>query len=353
MEDFVYNFILIVLPILIFGFFLLIAILITNRVKYDSSLPKIKIAKVKIDVFLTRIVFSSFDEAHFTTEINQFKKEIPFKENWCKKILLDDIVFFKLNLKGDVTNTFHHLYEQFNLFKYTRKLLHSKKYYLVCLGMYHLEALDYKKGKKYIVPFFNHKNRILDSSAYLTSFSLEPEKLASFIDYSMPISIAGEINIMNILHQKKPPMPLNIRDWINAKNPSIVKLGIKLMVFYNYTNENQNIMKLLKHEENAIRFEVIVAAKELFILEAEPFLIEQFDHEDKKNQSEIFNTLASIGTEESEQFISNLLTKSIDNDIKLEAVFCLNKINPAYFETVFTDNPEIRKMANHVKIPYI
>ncbi|HEX9150927.1 MAG TPA: HEAT repeat domain-containing protein [Flavobacterium sp.] len=302
---------------------------------------------------MTSLVFSSDDETELASKINDFKKEIPLKKRWCKKIVLNGIIFLKRNLKGDITNTSHFIYEQFDLFDHTRSLLKSRKKYLICLGMYHLEALEYNKGKNYITPFLNHKNRTLNSSAYLTLISLEPENLNLLLDYPKSILLAGEINIMNIVHQKKLPIPAKLKDWIQSKNPSIVRLGIKLMAYYNYTNENQAIVNHLKSDDEKVRHEVIVAVRHLFILDTEKILIEQFDKEDKKNKIEILNTLASIGGEESEQFIASLLTKSNDSDIKLKAVYSLSKMNSVYFENKFIENPEIIQMIKHVKIPSI
>jgi hypothetical protein len=348
-----HYFIRIILAVLILFFLTLISILILNRLLYHLAAPKINSIKTKVDDFLTSLVFSGDEQAELASKINDFKKEIPFKKKWCKKIVLNGIIFLKCNLKGDITNTSHFIYEQFDLFNYTRSLLKSKKNYLICLGMYHLEALEYHKGKNYVTPFLNHKNRILNSSAYLTLIALEAENLNLLFDYPKTILLAGEINVMNMVHQKKPPIPIKLKDWIQSENPSVVRLGIKLMTYYNYTNETKTIVKLLKSDDEAVRHAVIVAVRQLFIIDTEKTLMDQFDKDSKKNKIEILNTLAAVGTEESEEFMASLLTTSIDSDIKLKAVYSLSKMNSMYFEDKFIENPEILKMIKHVKIPSI
>jgi hypothetical protein len=353
MDVYIYYFVLIVLPLLIGSFTLLIVVLILNRFRYDLFKPKFESVKNKIDSFLTTMIFSPFDEDNFIVEIEQFKKEIPFEKRWCKKLLLNEIIFLKLNLKGDVTNTFHFLYEKFDLFEHTKKLLKSNLFYLKCLGMYQLESLEYHEGISYITPLLNHKNRSVKSSAFLTLISLEPDKLETLINFSHQITIAEEINIMDILHQKKTKIPANLSKWIRSKNTSIIKLGIKLMMFYNYTNENETILKLLKHPDKSVRLDAITAIKFLFIYEAESTLIEQFEFEDTQNKLEIFNTLSGIGMTDSENFITQLLENKTDENIKLEAVYCLNKINPHYFEDHFLNNEDVQLMVKHVKTPYL
>ncbi|MFC3333602.1 HEAT repeat domain-containing protein [Flavobacterium palustre] len=342
----------IILPILGLAFLVLTILLILNRFFINLREPKINAVKTKIDDFLTTLVFSSYDDTELASEIENFKKEIPFDKRWCKKIVLNKIIFLKRNLKGDIVKISHFIYEQFDLFNYSISLLKSKKKYLNCLGMYHLKALEYHKGKNYVTPFLNHKNRILNSSAYLTIISLEPENLGLLYNYQKPIYLAGEINIMNIVHQKKPPVPSNLKDWIHSPNPSVVRLGIKLMAFYNYTNENQSIAAHLKSDDEKIRFAVIGAIRQLFLFDTEKNLIELFSSETKTNQIEILKTLAVIGGEDAEEFINSLLKESIDSDIKLRAVKSLSKMNSTYIENII-GNHEIIKMIQHVKIPSI
>ncbi|MGM8362221.1 HEAT repeat domain-containing protein [Flavobacterium sp. ARAG 55.4] len=265
---------------------------------------------------------------------------------------MNKIIFLKRNLKGDIIKTSHLIYEQFDLFNYTVSLLKSRKKYLIPLGMYHLKALEYNKGKSFVTPFLNNKDRILNSSAYLTLISLEPENLGLFYNYQKPVFLAGEINIMNIIHQKKPPIPSNLKDWIHSQNPSVVRLGIKLMAFYNYTNENQSIVALLKSDDEKIRFAAICAIGQLFILDTEKNLIEVFENETKNNQIEILKTLTIVGGEVAEEFICGLLKESIDSDIKLTAVRSLSKMQSGHIEN-FIGNHEISKMIQHVKIPSI
>jgi hypothetical protein len=342
-----------ILLFLILLFLILIILLITNRLRYESYKSRIKSTKTKIDIFLTSLLFSFSDEEGIKSEIEQFKKEIPFEKKWCKKIILNEIIYLNQNLKGEITNNIHLIYEQFDLFNYTLKFLSNKKWYVKSLGIYQLQTLEYTKGQSYVRPYLNHKNKILVSNAYFGLISLASDNLEFLGDYPNSISLKSEIKIMDILHSKKPPMPTNLKEWINSENPSVVKLGVKFMVFYNYLKETQHILNLLKSEDKTIRHEVIVAVNDLLIIGAEQVLIDQFDKEEKANKIEILKSLSAIGTKETEKFISDLLINSIDKDVKLEAVYTLNKINANYFENAFEGNSEITKMVKHVKDPYI
>lgn len=69
-----------ILLFLVFILLILIITLITNRLRYESYKSRIKLSKTKIDVFLTSILFSSLDQEGIKSDINQFKKEIPFEK---------------------------------------------------------------------------------------------------------------------------------------------------------------------------------------------------------------------------------------------------------------------------------
>lgn len=347
----------IILLALSFLFLILVILLITNRMRYESYKSRIKSTRSKIDAFLTTLLFSFTDEESIIAEIQSFKEQIPFEKRWCKKIILNEIISLNQNLKGEITKNIHLIYEQFDLFNYTLTFLNHKKWYVKSLGIYQLQTLEYSKGQSYVRPYLNHPNKILVSNAYFGLISLASDNLDFLNNYPDSISLKNEIKIMDILHSKKPPIPTNLKDWIKSKNPSVVKLGIKFMVFYNCFNDTQLILNLLHSDDKTIRHEVIIAVHDLFIIGAEKVLIDQFPKEEKENQIAILKSLSAIGTKTTENFINDLLKYSEDKDVKLEAVYTLNKINSHYFENEFgidfTGNDEISKMEKHVKDPYI
>lgn len=353
MEAFIDIVIHVLVPLIVITFIALVVILISNRVIYEILKFKIKVAKAKVDIFLTSLVFSPFDEALFSQAIDDFKKRIPFKKNWCKGLILNEIINLKQNLKGDTSSNLHFIYEAFNLDDFSLKMIKSHQWYIKSEGIYHFNALEYSKGEKYVIPYLKHHNKILSTNAYIALIALTANKLDFLIDYSEQLSLTSEIKIMDILHSRKPPMPTNLKDWIKSSNPSTVKLGIKFMVYYNYTINTDDFAKLLNSNNEAIKNEAIIATRNLFIEGAESLLINQFAYERKRNKIEILNSLAAIGTKMAMSFLSELLITETDTDLKLATVYALNAIEINYFENNFLDNQEIIKMVQHVKDPYI
>ncbi|HEU4496468.1 MAG TPA: HEAT repeat domain-containing protein, partial [Flavobacterium sp.] len=134
---------------------------------------------------------------------------------------------------------------------------------------------------------------------------------------------------------------------------SIVKLGLRIMVFYNESGYPQDIVDLYNSEDESVRKEAIMASGELFISGAEDELISRFERETKPNQIEILKTLAAIGTEASENFLNQILGQRLDPDIKLVAAYSLNAVNPGCFKNLENYTDAVRKMVLQVKDPHI
>ena len=353
MEGFINFVIHILVPFMLVVFLTIVTILILNRSIHEYYKFKIKVTKAKIDVFLTTVIFSDIDEAALSFQIEQFKHRIPFEKNWCKEILLDELINVMQNLKGDSTRHIHFMYEQFGLFEYSVSLFKSPDWYVKSIPIYHFQALQYPKGESYIIPYITHTNKTLSTNAYIALISLTMDKLDFLIDYPYHISMTSQIKVMDILHSRRPNPPANLGQWILSSNRSIVRLGIKFMVFYNDNNHTGNLIKLLDSPEKKIRHEIIIAARHLFIDDAEHLLINLFEKENKKNQIEILTTLALVGGQPSQKFMADQLDTIEDVDVKLAAVCSLNTLNSNYFHQHFQENQEVMQMLKHFNDPYI
>lgn len=338
---------------LVIAFLLLVVLLVFNRLNYEIFSYQKKKAKVKIGAFLTSLIFSDLKREDYAIQIEAFKKTDLFEKKWYKKLVLNDLITLKQNLKGDVTQNIHFIYEQFGLFELSLTYIKSKNWYIKCIGIYHFQALEYIKAEHLIRPYLNSKNKILSANAFIALVSLSSERLDFLVDYENEITLTSEIKTMNILHSKKPPMPQNLNDWIKAPNLAIVRLGLKFMVHYNYLGADKEILLLLNTNNKELRHEVFVTASELFIEGAEEALIVQFEKEQKKNRIAILNTLGEIGTEISNAFLIKLIHSRTENEIKMTAIKGLNKLNPEFLNSNFYDSDKIQRMIKHVKDPYL
>lgn len=121
------------------------------------------------------------------------------------------------------------------------------------------------------------------------------------------------------------------------------------MVFYNYRNKSAEIIKLLNHEHKALRTDVIIAIRELFLYEAEDELLSIINYETRDTQIEILETLAVIGTKKTIAFLRNKIPKQEIKDVKLKMVFCYNNLDSKGVDKLGLQDPDTQKMINHIR----
>ncbi|MCX2678410.1 HEAT repeat domain-containing protein [Galbibacter sp. EGI 63066] len=325
------------IPLLSTSFLLLFFILFISRILFEKQQRKKNAVGDKIDTFLITHVFG-FDDSDplFIEHAKTLTSEIPFNEKWCKEFFITKLI----NLKHDVKSASFQilkLYEALDLYKHSIELIRNRRWYQKGIGFYHFQALGFTSGIKYIKPYMHHKNEKLRSNAYTALLYLTEEPMDFLSEYHRPILKASEHKVINILYEKKPTLPLpgNIDQWLEVKNESIVRLGIKIMVFHNYIGASEKLIALLASPNRSIRREAIEAIEELYLFEAENDVLELFKTStSKREQKLILNTLSVIGSKLTINFIADLLKDPlITSDIKLQAVKCIKELDASYLNT--------------------
>jgi hypothetical protein len=348
----------VLIPFLVIAIFSMILLLILNRYFSDQVSDQKDVVEEEINDFLTEIIFSNDTIINTREKINAFKKGEIYKNKWCKYHILDKLIHIKQNIKDINPNLILNIYRQFDLNKYSLKLIKNRKWYNKSLGFYHYTSLDYKIKKGYIKPYLNSKNRYLKSNALISLISLSDDKFNVLNNFKEKISTADEIKIIDIIYNKKSTIPVTIKSWLNNSNNSIVILAIKLIIRYRESFTNSQIKYLLFNVNVDIRREIILAVRELLIVDANDLLIDHYGVEtDIKNKVSILKTLGIIGDHETKKFIISLLDKEADLDVKFEIVNAVNKIDKTFFNHFElrdeSENEVLNKIILHVKNPYL
>lgn len=342
-----------IIPLLLISTVLSTLVLLSKRIYYEYNKPYRQAVTNKAEIFLTEMILSKPNEETINKKLLQFKKEIPLHKSWCKELVINDMIRFKHSLKGKASEPILFFYQALNLNKYSARLIRDFRSYNKCEGFYHFQALDYKKGNSIIKPYLKHPNIVIRSNANMAFLSLSENYMESFKELPSTISHLYTIKIMDLLHEKKFPIPKNIDQWIETNNNSITKLGLKIMVFYNYRNKASEIIALIQNEDDSLKKEAIIAIRELFLTEAKEDLIVLFNKVSIEIQLEILDTLKVIGDEAVVSFLENEIQIQSDKDLKLKAVDCLNEINKTVLDTVAATDYDTMKMTKHVREIYL
>lgn len=349
----------IAVPFLGFIIILLTFILIIHRYGFEKKLILKKELDIKTDNFLTELLFSDYSMEDIYEKIKVYKEDVLFKKKWYRGLILNKIISIKQNINGINPNLILIIYKSFGFHHYSKKLILNNRWENKLLGIYHYQILEYKIKTGYIRPYVNnHKNKFLNSNALIAMIILSDEKFELLANYQKKISRADEIKILDIIYNKKSPLPKKIEDWIESDNSSIVRLAIKLMVRYRESLTNTQISSLLNNPDVSVRKETTQAIRYLFIAEANPVLINHYLHEDnKRNKISILKTFGIIGNQETIDFLSPILLEEKDLEIKFEMVSAVNAIDSTYFKNFKTENEIENEIINrillHVTNPYL
>lgn len=348
-----------IIPFLLFLIVLLVILLIANRYGFEKKLILKKEVEVKINDFLTEIIFSDYTPKETKEKINLFKEqEVPFRKKWCKAIILNNIITVKRNINGVNPNQMLLIYKYFGFHAYSDKLIRSSNWENKLLGIYHYQILEYKIKTGHIRPNIYVKNKFLKSNALIAVISLSDEKFEFLSKYQKKISTADELKILDIIYQKKSALPKNINDWIHNKNSSIVTLAIKLMVRYRESLTIDQIKHLLTNPNDRVRKETLSAIRTLYTIEASDILIDYYKAEtNKRNKISTLKTMSVIGDNETKDFIASIMTQEKDLEVKFEMINCIIKIDKTFFDTYKSDdiseNEVVNRIILHVNNPHL
>lgn len=348
----------IIIPFLLIVIISFVILLIVNRYGFEKKIIIKNEVDIKINDFLTEIIFSNYDSKHIKEQIKLFKEEVPFKKKWCKGIILNKIITIKRNINGVNPHQMLLIYKYFGFHDYSKKLIRSRSWENKLLGIYHYQILEYKIKTGYIRPNIYVKNKFLKSNALIAVISLSDQKFDFLSNYEKQISYADELKILDIIHQKKSALPKKINEWLYNKNSSVVILAIKLMIRYRETLTIDQISHLLNNTNSKVRRETYLVIRNLYIIEANELLINHYPKEtDKRNKISVLKTMGAIGDNDTKDFALSILLAEADLEIKFEIVNCINKIDATFFNTYKTEdaseNEIIKRIVLHVNNPYL
>ncbi|OHT45501.1 HEAT repeat domain-containing protein [Flavobacterium tructae] len=337
------------IPLFVFTSLALALALILKRIHYQYTLPYRHHIVRKSEIFLTEITLSKPEESILKYKIAKFRSEIPIHKTWCKEMLIDDMIRMKSNLKGKTAKNILIIYKQLGLNHYSASLLRDFRKYKKCDGIYHFQALGYKPGITQIQKYLFHPNKVIRSNANIAYLILTKGDWQAVNKIPVKVSISTTIKIMDVLHSQNIPIPPDIELWIESDNPTILKLAVMTMVFYNYRNRSGDIIKLLKHENKNLRTDVIIAIRDLYLYEAEEDLLLQFKQESIELQLEILDALAIIGSEKTISFLNHQIPNEEIKDLKLKMVATLNDLDSVRIDVLGRQDSDTQKMINHIR----
>lgn len=314
-----------------------------------------KLVQYKINGFFSELIFSDGQmECDYDEKINEFKKKVPLHKDWCKDLLIQNIIDLDKNLKGQSKELLLSVFFKLDLLGYTEKLVNSSTWYYKTKGISYWKELNYSNAAEKIYPLIFHDNHYIRSSALIAYISLsEVNPLNVLEEYGDSITYIESLNLMEVIQRRKIKKPKNLVNWLKFEEESKLIFALKLVAYYNDLDAAGAVVQTLESPNSKVRHEAIRCIGKLYYFDAEQDLISMFFNEPEENQVEIIRALKEIGSQDSVDFLHYILGLNKGSEIKINAMYALKSLDAGFIKNEIQNNKELELVRKHVKNPYL
>ncbi|RZL50793.1 MAG: hypothetical protein EOP00_02590 [Pedobacter sp.] len=307
--------------ILMIGFMFLY---LSNKKKKDGRYKK---WKSQADILIRNAIFSD--------QINGVKP-IPLTMRTAKmlpnanfrSILIEQLLSAKKNISGTAADNLESLYNQLSLDQYAAKRLKSRHWHVKAIAIQELGLMGQKTYLNKIYRSTNNKNDLVRMEAQITIVKLYGFEGLRFLDVAnYAISEWQQIKLLQELSHLSPDNFSGIEKWLNSINVSVVVFALKLVRNYHRFELYNQIMDLITHPDENIRFEAIRTSEKIYTADTSKLLLERYPHETLKNRIAIVKGIQNIGYHDDIPLLIEFLEDD-DNELKRHIVRTIANISP-------------------------
>lgn len=297
---------------------------------------------IKKRYFLLKIIIQKRMNNWLAEQIaatNETSNELPdkikniLKSNYAKKIITDELIALKNNIRGKEAEKINRLYEILQLKDSSIKKLYSKKWYVKAKGIHELYTMDQRDLLKVIYKNANSTNELVRTEAQtgiVHMYGFDGLRFLSVV--SNPITEWQQIKLLAQLENQHPDNVFykKLNNWLQSKNDTVITFCLKITAIYKIEEVLPIIHQSCLNHNNAIvrktAIETLVSfhPKQIDISALKTL----YKLETKKNKIAILTVLQKIGSKEDIEFLKGIVLTE-DIDIAKEAMTTLLKIEPS------------------------
>lgn len=298
--------------------------------RLNQARTQIKVTKWKavIDNILTNsiIEFNSeeYKEEDVRNIVNNLKK-LPLNKYLVRQLVINELMFLHKNFSGKVNTLISTIYVWLELEKHSKRKLRSWRWFIKAEGIEELSELGIESEADRMLSYVNSKNITLRMQAQSGYLQLSKKDPFIFLDYTdQNLLTWHQINLMDVLNRRKDiPLPL-FSKWFTSSNNSVVLFCIRLMVRFHQMESVKELLKLIKHPNEDVRKEMIIAIGELSLVDSERHLTIHFLNETFGCRLEIIKAVGKIASGEELDFLSRLVY-SPSFELRFEAAKAIHR----------------------------
>ena len=331
---------LFVITILIICIYILAYLYIVN--KRESKFDRWKFIS---DTLIRKSIFFEEDESASSgnlllkvLEVNTFP--IPdrvkklLQNSHFKHVLITDLIAARQNMTGAAGQNLKNLFKQLELDKEVILMIKSNSWYLKAAGIQYLGVMEMVEHMNLILPYINNERGLIRVEAQNTVVKFSGFEGLRFLDSAaFLITEWQQIKLLEELSQLPGENFTGIDKWLKSSNYSVVIFALKLARNYFRFELYDNVISCLRHKNDEVRRQAILAAKELQTAATASDLIKFYGLENEKNKLAIIKVLEDVGTDAEFSFLTAILDEA-SNQLKMAAAKAIAAIGDNGMETL-------------------
>ena len=263
----------------------------------------------------------------------QFDPEVigdrVYKNPFVRQILIDTIIQYRKNFRGEVGDLLRKLYLDMELLKdsFTKmKTIHWEK---KIKGLVELTQMDVSISDATILPLTNSSNPSLRAAARNAYIQLSKNEPFKFFDIATePMLPWYQLEMFKIITTTKDIAIPNFSRWVSySSNKSIVSFCLKLIAHYDQQSAIPSVMDLLSNRDHVTRAEAINCLGKLSAEVAEEKMVRMYDNQPVDCQLEILAAIGRIASGKQLEFLKSEFMHSSNFDIRMNAARAIIRHN--------------------------
>ena len=244
-----------------------------------------------------------------------------YKKAWVRQVMIDVLIQYRKNFRGDVGELLRKLYIDMELTKDSFEKMKTMRWERKIKAVIELTQMNIPISDVTILPLTNSPNPLLRAVARNAYIQLSKNEPFKFFDIATePLLPWDQLEMFRIITTTKDIMIPNFSRWISySTNKSIVAFCLKLIAHYDQKTAIPAVMDLLNNKDHYFRAEAINCLGKLSAEIAEVRLVKIYEHQPLNCQIEILRAIGMIASGKYLEFLKHELMYSTNFDIRMAA----------------------------------
>jgi hypothetical protein len=236
-----------------------------------------------------------------------------------RQVLIDQLIDLSANLKGEIRQEVQALYLRIGLKRDSLHKAYSHKWHENVKGFRELAFMNIREANEKMIESLDSGNEILRMEAQIALVRLAEENPYEFLNYlKKPLSLWEQVTLHELLIQHNLEVPA-FKQWFQLENTSVVIFALKMVSWFKQRGAGKEILELLDHEDEQVRFTSYMVCGELGLRMSLPAMIGRYPEETSKNKLEILHTFSKVPDEQYLKFLKEVLDTEEDVQLQIEA----------------------------------